>query len=191
MAITKAFTDAVNTQDVRGIRIMMKDSLLVDLTFRDFEEMSRLAAAIPNLYDVHDGRAFIEDVSSWNDAYMNKLMVQVVGNFSHERLEHLKKVVQHLRPVSEQVQIEKKNYSKSDSDSFHTKNQSYNDYKKQKMEDIHNGRFIKIACGSVTGGVIGGIGAVGIGASTEVAFACTMTGAVVGGAIAYAITRGV
>ena len=35
MALTKAFTDAVASGDIRGIRIMMKDSLLVDLTFHD------------------------------------------------------------------------------------------------------------------------------------------------------------
>lgn len=100
MAITKAFIDAVEAQNIRKIRIMMEDSLLVDLTFREYKEMERLSANVSGLYDEHDGQAFITDSSDWNDGYMNKLMVQAIGNFSHERLAHLQEVIRYLRPIN-------------------------------------------------------------------------------------------
>jgi len=95
--ITSAFTDAVKDNNVRLIRIMMKDSLLLDPSFKQFDEMNRLAKDVPGLYDEHDGRELDEDPSHWNDDYMNELMVQVISNFSHERVELLKKVVAHLK----------------------------------------------------------------------------------------------
>lgn len=99
MAITNAFREAVADNKVRSIRIMMEDSLLVDNTFAEFDEMADLSKHVPGLYDEHDGREFIEDKNAWDDDYMDKLMVQVVNNFSHERLNHLKEVVRYLRPV--------------------------------------------------------------------------------------------
>ena len=92
MALTNAFYEAVKDDNVRRVRIMMKDSLLVDPTFTDFNNMVKAASSMTGLYDAHDGRAFISDEQEWNDEYMDKLMVQVVGNFSHERIDHLKQV---------------------------------------------------------------------------------------------------
>ena len=93
MALTNAFYEAVRTSNIRSIRIMMKDSLLVDPSFAEFSEMEKAAAAVEGLYDVHDNRPFDEDPNHWNDAYMNRIMVQLVTNFSHERINHAKAVV--------------------------------------------------------------------------------------------------
>lgn len=100
MAITNAFINAVEAGNVRAIRIMMKDSLLVDPTFAEFNQMAQYARNMNGLYDNHDGRELKEDEASWNDDYMNKLMVQVVGNFSEQRINRLKDIVRHLRPVA-------------------------------------------------------------------------------------------
>ena len=78
MIITDSFRNAILSNDVTGLRIMMKDSLLVDPSFSGFEEMRSLAAGVPGLFDPHDGREFESNKSLWNDDYMNKLMVQVV-----------------------------------------------------------------------------------------------------------------
>ena len=80
---------------------MMKDSLLVDPTFEQFHDMEKIASSMIGLYDEHDGEELIEDRNQWNDNYMDRVMVDVIFNFSHERLEHLKEVVRYLRPVSE------------------------------------------------------------------------------------------
>ena len=74
MALTNAFHEAVSTGNVRRVRIMMKDSLLVDPSFREFNEMERAAATMHKLYDVHDGRALDENKEHWNKDYMDKLL---------------------------------------------------------------------------------------------------------------------
>ena len=92
MTITNAFRDAVENGNVIGIRIMLKDSLLVDLSFNEFEEMERIALSdVCNLYDKHDGCDLLLNETMWDDNYMNGLMVDVVDNFSRERVAHLKK----------------------------------------------------------------------------------------------------
>lgn len=100
--ITPVFTKAVEKNDVKSIHIMMKDSLLVDLSFEQFDEMARLAKDVKGLYQEHKEGGHFDpldlDPSKWDDNYMNSLMVDVVDNFSHERLNHLKKVVRKLRP---------------------------------------------------------------------------------------------
>jgi hypothetical protein len=100
--ITPVFTKAVEENDVKSIHIMMKDSLLVDLSFEQFDEMARLAKDVKGLYQEHKEGGHFDpldlDPSKWDDNYMNGLMVDVVDNFSHERLNHLKKVVRKLRP---------------------------------------------------------------------------------------------
>lgn len=105
MAITNAFRSAVAAGNVRGIRIMMKDSLLVDPTFAEFSEMEHYTRNLSGLYDEHDGRELEDDKTTWKDDYMNKLMVQVVGNFSHERIGRLKEIVRHLRPVASRKSV--------------------------------------------------------------------------------------
>lgn len=183
MAITNAFRDAVSNADVRGVRIMMKDSLLVDPTFAEFNEMSALARNVPNLYDEHDNRSLIMDETEWNDDYMDKLMVQVVGNFSHERIEHLQKVVRHLRHVQAYQKTQENRSAPS-------KNQNLQrSYQEQKREDERNNLIInrgtKIAAGAVAGGVAGGVIAGVAGGMVGVS---VVAGAVVVGAVVAVAT---
>ena len=66
MALTNAFYEAVQSGNVRRVRIMMQDSLLVDPTFSEFNAMEKVAAAMTGLYDKHDGKEFIEDQTLWS-----------------------------------------------------------------------------------------------------------------------------
>lgn len=111
MALTEAFKEAVKSGNIRRVRIMMKNSLLVDPSFKEFDEMENKAESMKGLYDVHDGKDFEKDKAKWNDNYMNEQMVKLISNFSRERIEHVKKVVRYLRPVSckEQKREEKMN----------------------------------------------------------------------------------
>ena len=63
--------------------------------------MERAAKNMEGLYDEHDGKQFVLDRSLWTEAYMDTLMVEVVNNFSHERIAHLKEVVRYLYPVNQ------------------------------------------------------------------------------------------
>ncbi|GLC80949.1 hypothetical protein [Lacrimispora brassicae] len=177
MALTNAFYDAVSTGNVRLVHTMMKDSLLVDPSFTGFSEMERAARSLEGLYDAHDGREFITDQSLWNDDYMNKLMVQVVTNFSHERIDHLKDVVHRLRPVATTI----KTAQFSERTKTTHREPTGSSYQEQKLRDQENGDYLgtKITAGAVAGAVVGGVLA-------------SMAGiTVVGGAAAGAVVGGV
>ena len=98
--LTDAFYNAVREKDLRSIRIMMKDSLLIDPSFKQFEEMQKAASGLKGLFVPHDGRE-LEGQGGWDKDYMNAEMVRIVNNFSHERVNHLKKVVRFLYPAKE------------------------------------------------------------------------------------------
>lgn len=175
MALTNAFYEAVNSNDVCLVRIMMKDSLLVDLTFKEFEEMEKVATqSMKDLYDEHDGRKFELNEENWNDKYMNKQMVQVVNNFSHERIKHLKDVVHYLRPIAKTEQNIRKTQMKKDTKT----NRKTCSYEEQKHRDQQEGRYIgtKVATGAVVGAVAGGVLASTAGVTI-------VGGAVVGGVV--------
>lgn len=180
MALTNSFYEAVKEGNVRRVRIMMKDSLLVDLTFTDFNNMEKAAHTMSGLYDEHDGREFIVDPSQWNDDYMDKLMVQVVNNFSHVRIDHLKDVVRHLRPVTKATQS-----AHTENRSTYTRNStSESSYQKQKYRDQKNGDYLyaKIGVGTVAGAVVGGVIS---------AIACAPAAGIIGGIAAGAVVGGV
>lgn len=217
MKLTNAFHEAVDSGDVRSVRIMMKDSLLIDPSFVQFKEMEEAASSLQGLYEAHDGRDF-QDKNTWDDNYMNKLMVQVVNNFSHERVEHLKQVVNHLRPAAnsiaetgfsnsnsqiikskcekEQQQNQKerkyltvnKAHSSSSRHKFHKK---VSNYEKQKAHDQKEGNYreSKVVIGTIGGATIGGVGA-GIAGWTIVAGGAVTSG-IIGGIIAGAVAGGV
>lgn len=97
MAITQDFRQAVQNQDIRMVRIMLKDSLVVDPTFVEFNEMNSFAEAnIKDLYDEHDGETLKYETIVWSKDYMDEQMVQVVYNFSKERIDLLKKICRYL-----------------------------------------------------------------------------------------------
>lgn len=97
MALTKAFTDAVLSGDKLGTKIMIKDILIIDPSLRDYNEMIKFAEEnMPNLYDSHDGEMLKDSSAEWTEDYLNEQMVILIGNFSKERLELLKKMVQKL-----------------------------------------------------------------------------------------------
>lgn len=97
MAITKEFVEAVENGKLLRVRIMLKDILLVDPTATKFEEMeSYTNSKIGNLYDEHDEEKLNYDVTCWDEDYLNEQMVNVVNNFSKERIELLKGMVRHI-----------------------------------------------------------------------------------------------
>ena len=96
--LTDAFFKAVDNKDIRKLRIMMKDSLLVDLSFKQFNEMSKYVKNIEGMYDEHDDKQcpFEEDKSKWDKKYINKQLTRVYDNFSKKRIEHIKKVITYV-----------------------------------------------------------------------------------------------
>lgn len=97
MAITNEFMDAVQSGKMIRVRIMLKDSLLVDPTAAQFDEMERYAAeTMGNIYMEHDGEVLNFNADAWNEDYLNQQMVTVVNSFSKERIDLLKGMVRYL-----------------------------------------------------------------------------------------------
>ncbi len=177
MALTNAFFEAVSIGNVRRVRIMMKDSLLVDPSFREFNEMEKASASMHGLYDNHDGRAFEENEDNWDNNYLSKQMVQLIGNFSKERIAHVKEIVRHLYPVTNALY----NSAGSTETNHSSKERGNMSYQEKKRQDQLDGSYLgpKVATGAIVGGVVGGV----------IASVAGVT--VVGGAIAGAAVGGV
>lgn len=169
MSLPKAFIEAVNKKEVLSIRIMMKNSLLVDPTFKEFNEMNAAASNIPDVYVSHDGKDFILDKSQWDEQYISRIMAQVIGNFSHERVDHLKDVVRYLRPAPPAISNKKVNKTSAETSGRHPKSE----YQRQKERDQANGNFRprKIAMGA------------GIGAAAGAAIMAAVSGPIILGAV--------
>lgn len=117
MAVTQEFMEAVQSGREMRVRIMLKDSLLVDPTLAQFEEMERYAVQqMGNIYTEHDGEQLNFDVTAWDEDYLNRQMVAVVSNFSKERVELLQAMVQHLYRDKANKIREDRNYAASKSD---------------------------------------------------------------------------
>lgn len=97
MALTNEFIQAVQSDNLIRVRIMLKDSLLIDPTATQFSEMEHYALSkMEHLYTDHDGETLNFDTNSWNETYLNQQMVAVVTCFSKERIALLKRMVQYL-----------------------------------------------------------------------------------------------
>ena len=102
IAVPNAFKKAVDENNIRGMRIMLKNSLLVDHTFSEANSMLNYAKGVSGLFDDQNDKhmVIVNDSSKWDDNYMNSVMVDIIHNFTHERWEHLKKVVRKLHPAN-------------------------------------------------------------------------------------------
>ena len=111
MAITNEFKEVVQSGKVLRIRIMLKDSLLIDPTSKLFDEMLQYASEkLGDIYAEHDGEKLNYDKASWNEDYLNLQMVTLVDNFSKERVDLLKAMVRYLyKDKAEKMEAERAN----------------------------------------------------------------------------------
>ena len=109
MAITSEYMDEVQKGNRLRVYIMLKDSLLIDPTAEQFDEMLHYAnTQMGNIYFERDGEVLNYDTSSWNEDYLNEQMVMVVNNFSKERVNLLKSMVSYLyKEKADKIQKER------------------------------------------------------------------------------------
>ena len=96
MALTKEFVEAVNQGSLLRVRIMLKDSLLVDTSFEQFNEMLKYAE--PRLKGLLINDAEDTEEFSQSPDELNYILVGLVNNFSRRRIAHLKKLIQKVYP---------------------------------------------------------------------------------------------
>lgn len=106
--IANEFISAVDSKDLLMARIMLKDSLLVDPTFKEFNEMLAYAEGRIDIYEEHDGETLKNDASAWTKDYMNEQLMQLVNNFSRERVALLKRICGNIyADKAERIQSER------------------------------------------------------------------------------------
>ncbi len=174
MALSEEFKEAVEQNKKTRVRIMLKDSLLVDSSCTEFDEMFRFAqSSMPDIMDSHDGESF-KTPEQWNEDYLNDQMVAVVNNFSKERVDLLKKMVKKLydEPVKASIPKEK-------SVQHHT----YSNTAKS------NGGSSAV----LVGGIVAGVGAVALigGLATDAPVAVPIVGGVAIGVGAFIILKNI
>lgn len=98
--ISKTFQDYVHKKDKISVRMVLKDSLLLDKTFKDFSYKSKYAEnRISDLYDEHNGEKFLDE-EKWTEDYLDEQEVTLDLNFSKERIDILKQIIRKLyKPV--------------------------------------------------------------------------------------------
>ena len=96
VALSNEFKEAVEQGKATRVKIMLKDSLLLDPSCKEFDEMMDYAnSKMDSLIEQHDGEQF-KTSEEWTEDYLNDEMVAVVNNFSKERVNLLKGIVRKL-----------------------------------------------------------------------------------------------
>lgn len=96
MSVTPELKKFVDDGDLVQIRCYLANYLIVDRTFALFDEGLAYASARLPVIQEHDGSTLEQDKSLWNMDYLNKQIVASFFNFSKERMDHIKEVVEYV-----------------------------------------------------------------------------------------------
>ena len=90
--------DHIKNGDISIIRVILKNSMLSDPSFKEFYTIKKLASNMKGLYEEHEYfQPFEKDRSKWNIHYMNVQLNDLMYNFSHERINHCLEIITYLR----------------------------------------------------------------------------------------------
>lgn len=93
MAVSSEFAQAVREKNTLRVRIMLKDSLLVDKTFRSFDEMQAYASA-QGVSPWADADIPLEKAGKpWTEDTMNYELTALVNDFTKEHVNYVKAII--------------------------------------------------------------------------------------------------
>lgn len=131
MEISNKFKDAVREKDIVKIRVMLKNGLLIDTTFRVFESMKLYAESQNvNFWAVPQQPVNKKIESSWSKSLLDEELAILIRDFTEERLEYVKLLIRYLY-AAEQI-AETKNISNSP---YRSINQKYAPVKRGKKDN--------------------------------------------------------
>lgn len=97
--LSNEFKTAVLNGDVLAVRIMIKDSILLDTSGKMTDEMLKYVEEKHlKILEGYDGGALVLEPEKWNPDLLNLGLVELMGNFSNLRIDHLKRMAQKLYP---------------------------------------------------------------------------------------------
>ncbi len=99
--VSSEFVDAINKKNEMRIHILLKDSLLVDKSFRQFDEMVRYANIQNyNVWMKSSNPGVINGESEANLDTLNEELTLLVEDFTQERVRRIQQIIRILYPTS-------------------------------------------------------------------------------------------
>lgn len=94
MTVSKEFIQAINERNVLRIRLMLKNSLLLDTSFHSFWEMARMAKSNGiEVWMEDSGQPLKRKPKPWTVDDMNYEITAVVNDFTEEHMRYLMDII--------------------------------------------------------------------------------------------------
>jgi len=103
MTISKEFAQAVLEKNYLRVRIMLKDSLLIDKTFRLFSEMQSYATTQGANPWVNPDIPLEKADKPWTEDTMNYELTALVNDFTREHVDYVKEIISEVYKVNTNV----------------------------------------------------------------------------------------
>lgn len=98
--ISNEFKQNVESGDLVTVRSALVDYLIIDRTYKKFDETLEYACANMNILQAFDNEPLETESEKWDNAYLNQQKVALMVNFSKERIEHIKSVIDKVMPAN-------------------------------------------------------------------------------------------
>lgn len=97
MAVTKEFLQAVNDRNILRMRLIMKNCLLIDTSFKSFLEMEEVAKAHGiNVWQNTSEFELIKREKPWSLDDMNYELTAIVNDFTKEHMNYLMDIIREV-----------------------------------------------------------------------------------------------
>ena len=103
MCVSLEFRKNVENGDVVTVRSALLDYLIIDTTFKTFDNALQYAQQKLPVIVEYDKKQFENDTSKWDIDYLNKQKVALMINFSLERIRHVKNVITAVLPKADVI----------------------------------------------------------------------------------------
>ena len=104
--ISTEFKQNVESGDLVTVRSALVDYLIIDRTFKKFDESLEYACTSMNILQPFDNEPFETEMEKWDNIYLNQQKVALMVNISKERIEHIKSVIGKIMPVNVMTKTE-------------------------------------------------------------------------------------
>lgn len=120
--ITYEFSEAVKSKNILMIRIMLKDSLLIDKSFSMFEEMRKYAESNGvNFWMEEIGELEMAE-KPWTIDLMNYELVALINDFTKRHLRYVIAIIEYIYGSNRTVENEKNSFRKQTKNNQNGKN---------------------------------------------------------------------
>lgn len=126
--VSQEFKKAVESGDLIGVRSVLLDDLIIDRTFKMFDEALAYANVRLDVIQPHDdtniGYPINPDSENWTERYLSLQKAEIMMNFSQDRIDHIKKVIQKVLPPNDEIPKNRSENSKKSTGSVHNREHS-------------------------------------------------------------------